>query len=90
MGVYSVNPETGQQPVVDIAKASVAENAHHITRAGTGAHMVHNGLDGRQIGGRLAGGAGIAERRDEWDLCDRKREQSDNHRAACKQHCTKP
>ena len=54
MGVYSVSPKSGQQPVVNIPEAAVAKDTHHITRTGTRAHMVYDRIDGRQIGGRLA------------------------------------
>ena len=42
MGVYSVSPKSGQQPVVNIPEAAVAKDTHHITRTGTRAHMVHD------------------------------------------------
>ena len=54
MGVYSVSPQSSQQPVMDSPEAAVAKDTHHITRTGTRAHMVYDRIDGRQIGGRLA------------------------------------
>ena len=54
MSVYSTSPKSSQQPVMNISEAAVAEDTHYITRASTRTHMVHDGIDGRQIGGRLA------------------------------------
>ncbi len=38
--------------------------------------------DRRQHGGEDADGTGVAERRDEWDTCDRQGDQGDDHRPA--------